>query len=64
MQLRIRQSELMKIPYILVVGDKEEETQTVSIRPSGKKELGIMKIEEFLKILNEELSSKAQESSF
>lgn len=55
MQSRIRESELMKIPYILVVGDKEEETQTVSIRPAGKKELGIMKLEELLKILKEEL---------
>ncbi len=58
MQSRIREAELMKIPYILVVGDKEEETQTVSIRPSGKKELGIMKIEELLKILKEEISLK------
>ncbi len=58
MQSRIRESELMKIPYIIVVGDKEEETQTVSIRPAGKKELGIMKIEELLKILKEELSSR------
>ncbi len=57
MQSRIRESELMKIPYILVVGDKEEETQTVSIRPAGQKELGIMKLEELLKILKEELVS-------
>jgi threonyl-tRNA synthetase len=63
MQSRIRESELMKIPYILVVGDKEEETQTVSIRPAGKKELGIMKIEELLKILKEELASKSKESA-
>lgn len=58
MQSRIREAELMKIPYILVVGDKEEDTQTVSIRPAGKKELGIMKVEELLKILKEELISK------
>ncbi len=58
MQSRIRESELMKIPYTLVVGDKEEETQTVSIRPAGKKELGIMKLEELLKILKEEIISK------
>ncbi len=62
MQSRIRESELMKIPYILVVGDKEEDTQTASVRPTGKKELGIMKIEELLKILKEELASKIKES--
>lgn len=62
MQSRIREAELMKIPYILVVGDKEEDTQTVSIRPVGKKELGIMKVEELLKILKEEISSKSTES--
>ncbi len=56
MQSRIRDSELMKIPYALVIGDKEEETQTVSVRPAGKKELGIMKLEEFMKILKEEMN--------
>ena len=55
MQSRIRDSEIMKIPYALVVGDKEEETQTVSVRPVGQKELGIMKLEEFIKILKEEI---------
>jgi threonyl-tRNA synthetase len=59
MQSRIREAELMKIPYTLVVGDKEEDTQTVSVRPAGKKELGIMKLEELLKILKEEISSKS-----
>jgi threonyl-tRNA synthetase len=58
MQSRIRESEIQKIPYILVVGDKEEETQTVSVRPVGKKELGIMKLEEFTKLLKEELNEK------
>ncbi len=58
MQSRIRESELMKIPYILVVGDKEEETQTVSVRPVGKKELGIMKLEEFIKSIKEEINKK------
>jgi threonyl-tRNA synthetase len=62
MQSRIRDAELMKIPYILVVGDKDQDTQTVSVRPVGKKDLGIMKLEEFIKKIKEEIVSKGKNS--
>lgn len=48
---RIRESEMQKIPYILVVGDKEAEAKTVSVRERGKGDLGAMKIGEFLEML-------------
>lgn len=48
---RIREAEMQKIPYILVVGDKETELKTVSVRERGKGDLGAMKIEEFLNLL-------------
>lgn len=53
---RIREAELVKIPYILVVGDKEIQNNSVNIRHSQKGGLGEMKIEEFLKKIKTEAS--------
>jgi len=58
---KIRKAELLKIPYMLIVGDKELETQTVSVR--GKKEgknLGTMKVEEFVEFLREKISKELE----
>ncbi len=46
---KIREAELQKIPYLLVIGEKENESQTVAVRERGKGDLGQMKIEDFLK---------------
>lgn len=45
---KIRNGEMEKVPYLLVVGDKEREAQTVSVRQRGKIDLGVMTIEKFL----------------
>jgi threonyl-tRNA synthetase len=58
MQSRIRDAEKMKIPYIVVVGDKEIETDTVSVRSRLNKELGLMKNQEFIDYLKEEIRTK------
>jgi threonyl-tRNA synthetase len=58
MQSRIRDGEKMKIPYIVVVGDKEIETETVSVRSRLNKELGLMKNQEFIDYLKEEIRTK------
>ena len=51
---KIREAELEKIPYILVVGDKEEKSGTVAVRERGKGNLGAQKLEKFkLKIISE-----------
>ena len=51
---KIRDAELEKIPYILVVGDKEEKNGTVAIRKRGKTSIAIEKLEKFKsKILSE-----------
>ena len=51
---KIREAEIEKIPYILVVGDKEEKTGTVAVRERGRGDLGAEKIEKFkAKILSE-----------
>ncbi|MFN3598422.1 MAG: threonine--tRNA ligase [Aquificaceae bacterium] len=55
---RIRDAELQKIPYIVVLGDKEVESANVSVR--GKKEgnLGSMKVEEFTHMLLQKIENK------
>lgn len=57
LQARIRDAETMKIPYVVVVGDKEIETQTVSVRSRKTKEVGLMKIDEFINKLTDEAES-------
>jgi threonyl-tRNA synthetase len=58
MQARIRDAEKMKIPYIVVIGDKEIETETVSVRARRNKEEGLMKVQEFIDNLREEIRTK------
>ncbi|MFA7627959.1 MAG: threonine--tRNA ligase [Candidatus Dojkabacteria bacterium] len=58
MQSRIRDAEKMKIPYIVVVGDKEIETETVSIRARNNREEGLKKTQEFIDNLKEEIRKK------
>lgn len=53
---RIRDAQLQKAPYMLVLGDKEMEKQAVSVRERSKGDLGSMGIEEFRKLLSEEFN--------
>ena len=48
---KIRSSEMQKIPYLLIVGDKEIAEQTVAVRKHGKGDLGAMNIEDFKDLL-------------
>ncbi len=52
---KIREAEVQKIPYILVVGDKEATTGTVSVRKRGGQDLGVMSIDDFVTALEGEL---------
>ena len=45
---KIRQGEIQKIPYLLVVGDKEMKTKSVRVRERGKGDIGEMKIDKFI----------------
>ncbi|MFH1584514.1 MAG: threonine--tRNA ligase [Patescibacteria group bacterium] len=51
---KIREGEMQKIPYLLVVGEKEQTSNTISVRQRGKGDLGSMKPAEFLKKLSQE----------
>jgi threonyl-tRNA synthetase len=58
MQSRIRDAEKMKIPYIVIIGDKEIDTETISVRARRNKEEGLMKVQEFIDNLKEEIRKK------
>jgi len=47
---KIREAEMQKIPYLLIIGEKEVETKKVAVRERGKGDIGQKTIEEFLKI--------------
>jgi len=55
---RIREAELEKVPYILVVGDKEEKNGSVAVRKRGKGDLGAMKLEKFIEQIQKEIENK------
>ncbi|HHJ11028.1 MAG TPA: threonine--tRNA ligase [Bacteroidetes bacterium] len=55
---KIRDNELKKIPYLLIVGEKEETSGTVSIRRQGKGNLGSMKTNEFVRFLKEKIEKE------
>ena len=52
---KIRDNELKRIPYMLIVGEKEQETKTLSVRRQGAGDLGAMSVEEFAKLVNDEV---------
>ena len=56
---KIREATLQKIPYMLVVGDRDMENRTVSVRTRGGEDLGAMSLEEFSAKLGEEVRTKA-----
>lgn len=54
LQKKIREKELQKIPYVVIIGKKEEEKGSISVRQRGGKNLGTMNIEEFVTLLGQE----------
>ncbi|OGD42039.1 threonine--tRNA ligase [Candidatus Azambacteria bacterium RIFCSPLOWO2_02_FULL_42_10] len=55
---KIRNSEIEKIPYILVVGEKEEKNDSVAVRERGKGDLGAIDLKKFIEKINKEIESK------
>ena len=53
---KIREAEVNKIPYMLIVGEQEENDGTVSVRKHGGEDLGTMTVADFAKLVNEEIS--------
>ncbi len=53
---KIREAEMKKIPYIVIVGEQEEKDNTISIRKHGGEDLGAVSIEKFTEIITEEIN--------
>ncbi|QTD43969.1 threonine--tRNA ligase [Ottowia testudinis] len=56
---KIREHSLQKLPYILVVGDKEREAGAVAVRARGNQDLGVMSLDAFAKRIAQDIASKA-----
>lgn len=54
---KIRDAELKKIPYMLIVGEKEVNEKLVSVRKHGMKDLGAMSVDDFVLHLKNEMES-------
>ena len=57
---KIRDNELKKIPYLLIVGEKEEKEDTVAVRRQGEGDMGTMKLEEFAGFMKEKIENEEE----
>jgi threonyl-tRNA synthetase len=55
---KLREAQLEKIPYMLVIGDKEAEEATVSVRKRGHGDQGSMAVADFIKLIKEEIETR------
>lgn len=60
MGYKIREAQMKKIPYMLVVGDKEMETGEVAVRARKEEKGGVMSVDAFVKEIRQEIDSKEQ----
>ena len=60
---KIRSHATQKLPYILVVGDKEKENGNVAVRARGNQDLGVMSVESFAKLLQDDIARKSAVST-
>ena len=57
---KIREHTIQKIPYLLVIGDKEVEFQTVTVRSSSGEDLGTMQVSDFIMLLERDISLRGR----
>ncbi|MFZ6690291.1 threonine--tRNA ligase [Undibacterium sp. SXout20W] len=55
---KIREHSIQKLPYILVIGDKERDANTVAVRTRGNLDLGVMPLDAFISRLQDEIANK------
>jgi threonyl-tRNA synthetase len=56
---KIREHSVQKLPYILVVGDKERDANTVAVRARGDVDLGVMSLDSLVERLLKDVADKA-----
>ena len=59
MNAKIRQAQLKKIPYMIIIGDKELETQNISVRSRTQKNSDVNSIIDFIKNIQEEINNRS-----
>ena len=57
---KIREAQLEKVPYVLVIGDKEAEQGVVAVRQRTEGDIGTMQVSDFIALAKEEVASKAR----
>jgi threonyl-tRNA synthetase len=58
---KIRDAEVSKIPFMIIVGEKEEEESKISIRKHGQGDLGSMEVKDFVNLVSEEVSKTLEQ---
>ncbi|WP_088033058.1 threonine--tRNA ligase [Evansella clarkii] len=56
---KIREAQMQKIPYILVLGDKEIESESVNVRRYGQKETDVVTLQDFKALIKEEIENRS-----
>ena len=54
---KIRDAEVSKIPYIIIVGEREENEETISVRKHGGEDLGSISLEKFKDLITKEIDN-------
>ena len=54
---KIRDAELSKIPFMIIIGEKEDDNNMISLRSHGGKDFGMIKLKEFIQIINQEINN-------
>jgi len=57
---KIRDNELRRIPYLLIIGDNEQKSGSVSVRKQGEGDKGTMKMEEFADFIHKEVNNQLE----
>jgi len=57
---KIREAQLQKIPYMVIIGEKEAEAGTVSVRSRHDGDLGSMPVDDFIALIKEVIETKAK----
>ena len=55
---KIRDAEMKKIPYMLIVGEKEEAERTLSVRKHTEGDKGVMGISDFIALINDQIKEE------
>jgi threonyl-tRNA synthetase len=58
---KIREAEMNKLPYMLIVGEQEENDGTISVRKHSEGDMGTMSVDDFGKMISEEVKKEIKE---